>query len=157
MATSTSKFQKIGEWLQGLMENLEDSDNKKVFKKVLLGFDNQQVHTYGGEALGVTYVTGSNDYTETFGRHNRPKYIESVCAFIIKDHTEARYQKAIKIMDLLHNQFENNNDWFEYIDSETGEKIIRATFVKDTAITLSPNGKKLDIIVVFTLKHHVYK
>ena len=157
MVTHKDKFRLTGEWLQSNLQNLRDKDDNPVFKKVLLGFDSNKVKTYGGKAIAVTYVTGTKEYNETFGRHNRPQYIESVVGFVIKDHTEAKYQEAVQIMDLLHEEFETNNDWFELRDPTDNTKIVRATFITDSVLTLQPTGKQLDIIGVFTLRHHIYK
>ena len=96
MVTAKNKNKEIGKWLQGLLENLTDDDNKQIFKKVLLGIDEQQIKTFGDGVLATTYVTGA-DYQDTFGIHNRPVYIKSHIAFIIKGTSEAKYNKGVQI------------------------------------------------------------
>ena len=65
MVTAKNKNKEIGKWLQGLLENLTDDDNKQIFKKVLLGIDEQQIKTFGDGVIATTYVTGG-DYQERF-------------------------------------------------------------------------------------------
>ena len=156
MVTATNKNKKIGEWLQGLLENLTDDDNKQIFKKVLLGIDEQQIKTFGDGVLATTYVKGA-DYQETFGIHNRPVYIKSNIAFIIKGTSEAKYDKGIEIYDLLQDLLEKNKDWHILIDETNNKRIVRDTDVLSSSFTLSPVAKKLSIIGFFELRHHVFK
>ena len=162
MVTAKNKNYKIGKWLQGLLENLtfptenENETGEKVFKKVLLGFDEQKIKTFGDGVLATTYITGA-DYAETFGIHNRPVYIKSNIAFIIKGNSLDRYDLAIRIYDLLQEELETNHDWQRLVDETTNKRIVRDTDVINTSFTLSPVGKKLSIIGFFELRHHVYK
>ncbi len=156
MVTATDKNYEIGKWLQGLLEGLTDDEDKPIFKKVLLGFDEQKIKTFGDGVLATTYITGA-DYKETFGIHNRPVYIKSNIAFIIKGNNVDRYDKAIRIYDLLQEQLERNHDWQVLVDETTNKRIVRDTDVINTSFTLSPVGKKLSIIGFFELRHHVFK
>ena len=156
MVTATNKNKEIGKWLQGLLENLTDDDNKQIFKKVLLGFDEQNIKTFGDGVIATTYVTGA-DYQETFGIHNRPVYIKSNIAFIIKGTSEAKYNKAIRIYDLLQELLETNKDWHILIDETNNKRIVRDTDVINSTLTLSPVAKKLSLIGFFQLRHHVFK
>ena len=157
MVTASNKYNIVGTWLHGLMENLVFEDDTPVFKKVIVGVDEKQLQNFGDGALGVCYVTGTTDYTETLGIHNRPKYINSVVAFTIKGSNTKRYDLATRIMDLIHHNFETNSDWLKLVDTENHKNIIRDTDITGSELTITPNGKKLDIIGVFTLRHHVYK
>ena len=162
MVTAKNKNYEIGKWLQGLLENLtypvenETDTPKQVFKKVLLGFDEQKIKTFGDGVLATCYITGA-DYAETFGIHNRPVYIKSNVVFIIKGNNIDRYEKAIRIYDLLQEKFETDPDWHKLIDETNHKRIVRDTDVINTSFTLSPVGKKLSIIAFFELKHHVFK
>lgn len=162
MVTATNKNYEIGKWIQGLLENLtfppagENDTGEPIFKKVLLGFDEQKIKTFGDGVLATTYITGA-DYQETFGIHNRPVYIKSNIAFIIKGNNENRYDLAIRIYDLLQEQLETNHDWQVLIDETNNKRIVRDTDVINTSFTLSPVGKKLSIIGFFELRHHVFK
>jgi hypothetical protein len=156
MVTAKNKNYEIGKWLQGLLENLTDGDDKPIFKKVLLGFDEQKIKTFGDGVLATVYITGA-DYQETFGIHNRPAYVKSNIAFIIKGNSEARYNKAIRIYDLLQELLETNQDWQKLIDETNNKRIVRDTDVINSSCTLSPVGKKLSIIGFFELRHHVFK
>lgn len=162
MVTATNKNYEIGKWLQGLLENLTfppsegNESGEHVFKKVLLGFDEQKIKTFGDGVLATTYITGA-DYQETFGIHNRPSFIKSNIAFIIKGNNVDRYDLAIRIYDLLQEQLETNSDWQVLVDETNNKRIVRDTDVINTSFTLSPVGKKLSIIGFFELRHHVFK
>lgn len=162
VTTATNKNYEIGKWLQGLLEDLtfpaenENDDPTPVFKKVLLGFDEQKIKTFGDGVLATTYITGAN-YAETFGIHNRPVYIKSNIAFIIKGNSLDRYDLAIRIYDLLQEQLESNSDWHKLVDETHHKNIVRDTDVLNSSFTLSPVGKKLSIIGFFELRHHVFK
>ena len=156
MVTATQKNQLTGEWLQKLLIDLTDREGKKYFKKVLLGYDVNQIKTFGDGVLATCYITGA-DYAETFGIHNRPVYIKSTVAFIIKGNDTAKYKKAVEIYDLLQENFETNTKWHKLIDETTGKRIVRDTDVLNTYLTLSPTGKRLDILGFFELRHHVFK
>jgi hypothetical protein len=156
MTTATKKNQLIGEWLQGLLENLLDDHNEPYFKKVLLGYDVNQIKTFGDGVLATCYVTGA-EYADTFGIHNRPVYIKSTIAFIIKGNDTAKYSKAIEIYDLLQAQLESNPDWQKLILLNPQKNVVRDTDVLNTYLTLSPTCKRLDILGFFELRHHVFK
>ena len=153
MVTATNKNKMIGEWLQGLLENLTDDNNDPYFKKVLLGYDVNQIKTFGDGVLATCYVTGA-DYAETFGVHNRPTHIKSTLAFIIKGNNTAKYNKAVEIYDLMQDQLEKNPEWQKL---EIPERVVRDTDVLNTYLTLTPTGKRLDILGFFELRHHVFK
>lgn len=156
MVTATKKNQLIGEWLQSLLEGLTDENNEPYFKKVLLGYDVNQIKTFGDGVLATCYITGA-EYAETFGIHNRPVYIKSTIAFIIKGNDTAKYKKAVEIYDLLQEKLESNKDWQKLIDEVNHKNIVRDTDVLNTYLTLSPTGKRLDILGFFELRHHVFK
>ena len=153
MVTATRKYECIGKWLQSLLANLQDGDKNPIFKKVLLGFEEASIKTFGDGVLATCYITNT-DYAETFGIHNRPTYIHSVIAFIIKGNTAAKYDTAVKIMDILQENLETNHDWQKL---ETPSRIVRDTDVINANLTLTPVNKKLSIIGFIELRHHVYK
>lgn len=162
MTTATEKNYLIGKWLQGLLEELtfpsenENDTQEPVFKKVLLGFDEQKIKTFGDGVLATTYITGA-DYQDTFGIRNRPVYIKSNIAFIIKGNNIDRYDLAIRIYDLLQEKLESDPQWQKLVDEVHHKNIVRDTDVINTSFTLSPVGKKLSIIGFFELRHHVFK
>ena len=157
MVTAKNKQYLIGKWLQGLLSGLTWTDsNKKVFKKVLLGYDETKIKTFGDGILCTVYVTGS-DYQETFGIHNRPVFVKSNIAFTIKGTTEAKYDLAIKALDLLQEELETNHDWQRLIHQDTNKRVVRDTDVLRSTLTLAPVGKRLDIIGLIELQHHVFK
>ena len=60
MVTATSKNKLIGEWLCSLLTNLSDAEQNKYFKKVLLGYDVNQIKTFGDGVLATCYITGAD-------------------------------------------------------------------------------------------------
>ena len=66
MVTAKNKNYLIGKWLQGLLEGLtfpvesENDTPEQVFKKVLLGFDEQKIKTFGDGVLSTCYITGAD-------------------------------------------------------------------------------------------------
>ena len=156
LVTATKKNKLTGEWLQRLLTNLTDEYDKPYFKKVLLGYDVNQIKTFGDGVLATCYITGA-DYQETFGIHNRPVFIKSTIAFIIKGNDESKYKKAVEIYDLLQENLETNLEWQKLIDETDNKRIVRDTDVINTYLTLSPTGKRLDILGFFELRHHVFK
>ena len=153
MTTAQNKNKLIGEWLQGLLIDLKDKNDTKAFKKVLLGYDEQKIKSFGDGVLATTYVTRT-DYQKTFGIHNRPVYIHSVVAFVIKGTSESKYNRAVSLLDLLQENFETNKDWKKL---ETPVRVVRDTDVLNSYLRLAPINKKLSIIGFFELRHHVYK
>lgn len=143
--------------LQKKLEKLTYHDsNNKVFKKVLLGYDEQKIKIQGDGVVGVCYFRRANDFMETFGRHNVPNYINTVVAFVIRGASIEKYDRASIIIDLLLNEFQHNHEFIRLEDN--GKRTVRDTDILDVDLTLSKiTGNKLDTIGVFTLRHHVFK
>ena len=157
MSTDKNLTQNIGQVLQDKLEKLTYADsNNKVFKKVLLGYDEQKVKIQGDGVVGVCYVRGANDFMETFSRHNVPNYINTVIAFVIRGSSTEKYNRAVTIIDLLLNEFQHNHDFIRLEDN--GKRTVRDTDILNVDLTLDKiTGNKLDTIGAFTLRHHVFK
>lgn len=156
--TDKNLIKNIGLMLQEKLENLTyENSNRKVFKKVLLGFDEQKIKIQGDGVVCVCYIRGANDFIETFGRHNVPHYINTVVAFVIRGSSTEKYDRAVTIMDLLLHEFQHNHDFIR-LETQDGKRTVRDTDIVTVDLTLDKiTGNKLDTIVAFTLKHHVFK
>lgn len=154
--TDNDLFFNISLELQKKLQNLTDNQDKRLFKKVLLGFDETKVKIQGDGVVAICYVTGSSEYSETFGRRNIPQYITSVIGFIIRGSNEKKYLKAMKIKDYLRQTLEHNREFYQLIN-EDNKRIVRNTKIMNTAVRFDAITSKTDILVVFDLRHHVYK
>ena len=158
MTTDNDIFKNIGLMLQSKLEGLTYPDsNTKVFKKVLLGFDEQKIKVQGDGVVAVCYVRGADDFIETFGRHNVPHFIKTAVAFVIRGSSIEKYNRAVTILDLLLHEFQTNHDFIR-LETSGGKRTVRDTDIVSVDLTLDKvTGNKLDTIGAFTLKHHVFK
>ena len=157
MTTDEGILENIGLVLKSKLENLTyPNSNTKVFKKVLLGFDEQKIKVQGDGVVCVCYVRSANDFKESFGRHNVPNYINTVIAFVIRGSSVEKYNRAIKILDLLLREYQTNHDLIRLEDNN--KRTVRDTDLLNVDITLEKiTGNKLDTIGALTLRHHVFK
>ena len=151
--TNSYKLTNIGLILEDKLKNLKDDNNRKVFDKVILGLGENDVKQFN-RCIGIAYIKGANEFTDTLGRANIPGSVNSVIAFVVKGTTRARYDEAMKIADLIMYNFRHNNDWI-YLTDSNHKNTVRSTKITDFNVTLFPNGKRLDIACVFTLKHGI--
>ena len=154
--TDDDLFTNISLELKNKLENLTDPNNKPIFKKVLLGFNENKVKIQGDGVVAICYVTGSTDYRETFGRRNIPQYVTSVVGFIVRGSDEKKYLKAMRIKDYLRQTLEHDKDFYCLIDDD-GKHIVRNTLIMNTAVRFDAITTKTDILVAFDLRHHVFK
>lgn len=152
--TARNKYVLTGEWLQRLLTGLTDNEDKTVFKKVLLGYDKDKIRAFGDGVIATCYVTGVTEMNETFSKRNRPEYLNGFMAFIIKGSNEAKYQKAARIMDLIHEKYEFDKTWCKL---ETPERVVRDTDLIRSDLSLAPSNNNFDIVGSFELRHHVFK
>ena len=142
-------FTNVGEQLESLLTELTDTNGDIVFKNVLLGFPETDFRGFTFP-LAVCYVKGA-DYDDTFGIRNLPKYIHSVIGVVVTGDTRSRYEQIARIMDLINQQFHDNDDWIKLNGT------VRQTFIEDSALTIMPTGNDLASVAIFTLRHHVFK
>lgn len=151
--TNSYKITNIGLALEDLLKNLKDDDDRKVFDKVILGLGENDVKQFH-RCLGIAYIKGANDFTNTFGTRNVPKSINSVVAFVVKGTQRARYDEAMKIADIIMYNFRHNNDWI-YLKDKDNQYTVKGTDITNFNVSLFPNNKRLDIACVFTLTHSI--
>lgn len=157
MSTDPEIVQNIGHAMQRKLDALTYPDTgKKIFKKTLLGFDEQKIKVQGDGVVAITYATGATDFLETFGRHNVPHYIRSVVAFVIRGTSQEKYDRATIVMDHLLDLFQNDPSFYRL--EEDGKRIVRDTDILNADLTAAKiTGNKHDTVCVFTLRHHVFK
>lgn len=140
----------IGEQLKTLLNGLNyPNTNNKVFKKVLKGYPEQDIFTFEGP-LCVTYVKSTSSYVDTMSRHNKPEYRESVIGIVIKGTQTKKYDKATEIIDIIEDKFSSDHNWIRLNNT------VRNTQIRKCTTTPVQSGRKLNVLVVFELKHHVY-
>ena len=148
-------FTNVGVQLESLLSELTypvtDNDDVEdlVFKNVLLGFPETDFRGFTFP-LAVCYVKGA-EYDDTFGLKNIPMNIRSVIGVVVTGDTRSRYEKITEIMDLINQQFHDNDDWIKLNGT------VRRTFIEDSALTIMPTGNDLASVAIFTLRHHVFK
>lgn len=148
-------FTNVGVQLESLLSELTypvtDNDDVEdlVFKNVLLGFPETDFRGFTFP-LAVCYVKGA-EYDDTFGLRNIPRNIRSVIGVVVTGDTRSRYEKITEIMDLINQQFHDNDDWIKLNGT------VRRTFIEDSALTIMPTGNDLASVAIFTLRHHVFK
>lgn len=148
-------FTNVGVQLESLLSELTypvtDNDDVEdlVFKNVLLGFPETDFRGFTFP-LAVCYVKGA-EYDDTFGLKNIPRNIRSVIGVVVTGDTRSRYEKITEIMDLINQQFHDNDDWIKLNGT------VRRTFIEDSALTIMPTGNDLASVAIFTLRHHVFK
>ena len=148
-------FTNVGVQLESLLSELTypvtDNDDVEdlVFKNVLLGFPETDFRGFTFP-LAVCYVKGA-EYDDTFGLKNIPRNIKSVIGVVVTGDTRSRYEKITEIMDLINQQFHDNDDWIKLNGT------VRRTFIEDSALTIMPTGNDLASVAIFTLRHHVFK
>ena len=130
-------------------ENESEETGDPVFSNVLLGFPETDFRGFTFP-LAVCYVKGA-EYDDTYGIRNMPKYINSVVGVVVTGDTRSRYEKITGIMDLINQQFHDDDNWIKLNGT------VRRTFIEDSALTIMPTGNDLASVAIFTLKHHVFK
>ncbi len=154
--TNSYKLTNIGLMLEDRLKNLQDDNNRKVFDKVILGLGENDVKQFG-RCIGIAYVKGISEYTNTMGKGNIPKKVNSVVAFVVKGTSRARYDEAMKIADIINYKFKTDDNWRFLVQNtnNTSKKIVKNTKITSFNVTLFPNNKRLDIACVFTLEHSI--
>ena len=142
-------FTNVGVQLESLLSELTDTQGDLVFNNVLLGFPETDFRGFTFP-LAVCYIKGA-DYDDTFGIRNLPKDIHSVIGVVVTGDTRSRYEQITEIMDLINQQFHDNDDWIKLNGT------VRRTFIEDSALTIMPTGNDLASVAIFTLRHHVFK
>jgi hypothetical protein len=149
MTTDTNKFQNINLQLQSLLENLT-IDGDKVFESVLLGIPNNDFRGYRFPISIIRLVKGTYA-TETFNKRNTPNWIHTSIGIFCTGEMQESYMQAIKIMDKIQEKFETDRDWI------TLNGKVRLTEIEQSLVNDIPTEEALMRIVVFNLRHHVYK
>ena len=150
MTTDTNKFQNINLQLKSLLENLKDTNNNAIFESVLLGIPNNDFRGYRFP-IAIVRLNEGRYATNTFNKRNTPEWIHTSIGIFVTGEIQESYMRAMEIMDIIQEKFETDNDWISL------NKTVRLTEIEQSLVNDIPTDEVLMRIVVFNLKHHVYK
>lgn len=150
MTTDTNKFKNINLQLQSLLENLKDTNNNPIFESVLLGIPNNDFRGYRFP-IAIVRLNEGRYATNTFTKRNTPEWIHTSIGIFCTGDIQESYMQAIEIMDNIQEHFETDNNWI------TLNNTVRLTEIEQSLVNDIPTDEVLMRIVVFNLKHHVYK
>ena len=138
----------IIEWLQSNMESLTDDNNKTLFSKVNLGYNENTLKGFGKKPVCDVYINRIN-YTSDL-QTNTPNTVTSFIICYLKGNMNNTYLKACELIDYLIQEFEETNSFREL------PTIIRETFVRNVEVRVIPQGKTYGVLCAFELEHELY-
>lgn len=132
-------------WLQNNLTNLVDNDNKKVFHKVNIGYNERSLKGFGNRPVCDVYLDNI-DYRTDFDL-NVPASLNTVMVVTLKGNANNTYAKALDLTDYIIQEFVENNGWREL------DNLIKDTTITDTQIQINPENKVWSTMIVFQLNH----
>ena len=147
---------RILEWLKQNMENITDSNDKKLFSKVNYGYTEDTLKGFGKKPVCDVYIN-----TVRYDSDLHQNIPDSVTSFIIcylKGNMNNAYLKATELTDYLIQEFNDNTQFRELqiIENENTLNIVRNTFIRDVELQNIPSGKTYGVICAFELEHELY-
>ena len=150
----------ILEWLKENMENITDSNDKKLFSKVNYGYTEDTIKGFGKKPVCDVYI---NNITYDSDLHvNVPSSVTSFIICYLKGNMNNAYLKACELTDYLIQEF-NDNESFRrltltnVIDQETViTNIVRDTFIRNVELQVIPGSKTYGVLCAFELEHELY-
>ena len=150
----------IIEWLQSNLSNIKDANEETIFSKVNLGYNENTLKGFGKKPVCDVYLTNIN-YESDFDS-NRPSTINSAVICYLKGNMNTAYLKACELTDYLIQEFEENNNWRQYLIDYTDpngntykRKIVSQTLVKRTELRVIPGQKTYGVLCAFELEHTI--
>jgi hypothetical protein len=129
--------------LTELMEDLK-VNNEFAFKKVLRGFPEKSITTYGGD-IGVCYLKKIN-FNPDFDEINRPTSLDMTLGCICKGTKTEVHDKITKLnLDIL-NKFIEDDEWF------TLKGVVESVVIEDHEIFIESMKNSLLTTSIFELK-----
>ena len=146
----------ILEWLKENMENITDSNDKKLFSKVNYGYTEDTIKGFGKKPVCDVYI---NSITYDSDLHvNVPSSVTSFIICYLKGNMNNAYLKATELTDYLIQEFNDNPEFRELQLHENDDtiNIVRDTFIRDVELQNIPSGKTYGVICAFELEHELY-
>ena len=150
MTTDKNKFMNISLQLKALLEGLTDNENKPIFESVLLGIPNSRFRGFRFP-ISIVRIKEGEYQTGTFNKRNTADWIHSSIGILTSGDAQESYCQAIKIMDLVQEKLETEKTW------QTLNNTVRITEIERSLVDDIQSDELLVRIVIFDLKHHVYK
>lgn len=135
--------------LQELLKNIIDPVNEEfLFDDALIGYDLSNTVSFN-KPKAFCYVQAVTEYYNTFGKQNQIKRFESVIGFTIRGIKTDSYNEAIRIANIIHDKFQNDEKFF------TINNTVDMTFIKESNVNLIQNNNVFNTGYAFTLEHEI--
>ena len=132
-------------WVHNNLDNLVDNDNKKIFHRVNIGYNERSLKGFGNRPVCDVYLDNI-DYRTDFDL-NTPSNLNTVIVITLKGNANNTYTKALDLTDYIIQEFIENTSWRE-LDS-----VVKETTITNTQIQINPNSKVWSTMVLFELNH----
>ena len=146
----------ILEWLKENMENITDSNDKKLFSKVNYGYTEDTIKGFGKKPVCDVYI---NNITYDSDLHvNVPSSVTSFIICYLKGNMNNAYLKATELTDYLIQEFNDNPEFRELQLHENDDtlNIVRDTFIRNVELQVIPGAKTYGVLCAFELEHELY-
>ena len=135
----------ISNWLKENLETITDDDDDPVFNKVNLGFNEDNLKSFGSKPVCDVHINNVT-YDPLFD-YDKPDKVNSIIIFYIKGTSDNSYLNACKVHDYLLQEFTINND-FKRLDGT-----VRDTYITNSQLMMQPIRKKWGVMGAFELSH----
>ena len=138
----------ISTWLQENMEQLTDDNDERIFNKVNLGFNEDNLKSFGTKPVCDVYINKTS-YLPNFD-FGMPDKVNSTIIFYSKGTSDKSYLNACKVHDYIMQEFITNED-FQQLGN-----IVRDTYVTDSQLMIQSIRKKWGVMGAFELSHQLF-
>ena len=138
----------ISEWLKSNLENLTDDNDNKVFSKVNLGFDENNLKGFGKQPVCDVYLNRL-EYSSDFDYH-KPERAHSIIIFYMKGANDNAYLKCCQVHDYLMQEFITN------VAFKRLENVVIDTYITNSELMNQPINKKWGVMGALELSHDLY-
>lgn len=132
-------------WLKNNMDGLVDNNNKKIFHKVNIGYNERSLKGFGNKPVCDVYLDNI-EYRTDFDL-NVPASLNTVIIITLKGNANNTYGKALDLTDYVIQEFVENTAWKEL------DNLVKETTITDTQIQINPDSKVWSTMIVFQLNH----
>lgn len=140
--------QLLSEWLKSNMEQLTDDNNERIFNRVSLGFNEENLKNFGFQPICDIYIDNI-EYAPSFD-YCKPSKVTSFIIFYFKASKSIAYYKACEIHDYIMQELLTNEDFIR-LDGIVSDTTITASRVTNQSIK-----KKWGVMGTFELTHNIF-
>ena len=138
----------ITSWIKENLENLRDDNNQKLFNKVNLGYNEDNLRGFGTKPVCDVHL-GQIEYDEDL-QDRTPRRARSIVIFYLKGSNDVAYAKCCDVHDYLMQEFITNSSFRELDD------IVMDTYIIDSELMNQPINKKWGVMGALELAHLLY-